>query len=798
MRVCDSRLLTTPPGTLPVASHDRVAGSSITLTTGNVNLLSIGQSITDNNTTNPSIVPGTTIIGIVGNVITLSAAPLLDATTSTFVANSFNLTNSNPPSIQFIGTTSLATSSITLSSSNINQLVVGQQVNDINTQNLSVAPGSTISSIDYVNLIVYLTNASGPAILLDATSSTFVQGNFNLPKQTPPNIIFNGVTSAANSTITLTEPSVVNSIVVGQAITDNNSTNPSINFGTTVLSIDLTNAIIYLTNPTGVTVTIDGASSSFNMSNFPTPVGSYNVTIDPYGKLSIYANGTFAMTIPPGPHTLLAGTSILIADDQCIKKQIKAPKNFIIQKDFTDISQFVGDNLADGIRDTQVNDTFEDVVAYAWTSNANFVKLGQQSNGVTNLYLCVGNIDHKGKISLGPVQQITDYQPLPTVIFSATVVAGSNIMTNVTNITSLVIGQLVTDNNTSNPSVPTISDQYPFGTLIVSIDLVGDTVTLSNSALLSVTSTYTATQFPGYSSQIFDSSIAINRKNKNTIAVSWGYANAQLIINFFNGIDVTGQNFVLPYIAYSTNGGLPSSWTSYIIDSTLVFPNGAGDCRGVIADRYGNFLYNLNNVDYGAEFEIGIALTSVQLYICSDITSQVWTNIFTSTESQVTGGVKSFDYPQFILGNSGDSNNPYGVYFGSDFGSFISLNVNTIPYIGFIPITGLGIYSALTYWGPINDGISNNVEHAVLTTKNDGTLFLMYQKNLDNEFASNGLGSSVSPHILFVKPPGPINPNTILGPYTSFQHVNDYEKPVNSWPQPGFAYFPITYSRNVV
>ena len=74
----------------------------------------------------------------------------------------------------------------------------------------------------------------------------------------------------------------------------------------------------------------------------------------------------------------------------------------------------------------------------------------------------------------------------------------------------------------------------------------------------------------------------------------------------------------------------------------------------------------------------------------------------------------------------------------------------------------------------------------------------MYQKNLDNEFDSNGLGSSVSPHILLIKPPGDFNTSiqNITGPYTNFQHVNNYAKAINSYPYPGFPSFPISVQAN--
>ena len=71
--------------------------------------------------------------------------------------------------------------------------------------------------------------------------------------------------------------------------------------------------------------------------------------------------------------------------------------------------------------------------------------------------------------------------------------------------------------------------------------------------------------------------MAINRTNKKNIVVSW------------DELTVVGSQLSFqPTAAYSNDGG--KTWTTVLIPVIGL----AEDCRGVTADKYGNFLYCIN------------------------------------------------------------------------------------------------------------------------------------------------------------------------------------------------------------
>jgi hypothetical protein len=601
--------------------------------------------------------------------------------------------------------------------------------------------------------------------------------NFSYSNPSPPNFVFQGITSLAN-TITVSDLTAINSIQVGQPINDT-ADYSIIAPGSTVVSVNYTTGVITLS---ANAVEVDQMTATFVVGIFPTPQANFNISINPYGILSIFANSVIYGIIPPGPHTLLGKTEIYVPDNTCIE----SAENFIIDPNFSDVSQFTGVNLYGSIRDTHIHDIFEDIIVFTWVGNSNFVKLGQQSNGVLNTYICVGKIESNGKIKLGPVQQLTDIQPFPTVTFTGNVTLGSNAISNVSNASQLIVGQQVVspDNVFTNPD-------FPGYNLITQIS--GTTVYVASTANVSSTTpiTFTAQQAQGFALQIFDTAVSINRTNKNNIVVSYGYAN---YTNYILGLlGVVNLPVIVPTVQVSNLGGKPGSWSNPInIDSSLIYPNiAAEDCRGIITDKYGNFFYSINS---------GINLyDDISFYISSD-NGYTWKLIWKSTESAdaTPPGIGDFDFPQIFVGNSGDPSNPYGLFFTSDFGSFDFALVDGIPYFGFVPINGPGFNNL----GPVQfspiPGISNNVQTTSITGKDDGTVFLCYKQCADNVFESNGGGTGVNPHLIFIKPPGPFVTaiQNITGPYTTYQHINNYAKPVNSWPNPGFPYFTLSVQSN--
>lgn len=509
--------------------------------------------------------------------------------------------------------------------------------------------------------------------------------NFSYLNPNPPNRTFTA-TSTTNSAV-LTNVSNLNGLYVGQTINDaNQATTPF--GGVQIVSIDYINLTITVSLP----LYLD-TSTTFIAQVFPKPGAGFMLTLNPYGILSLFQNDRFAMTIPPGPHTLANSTIPVAYDWRRLELCLEPADNFIIEKRFTDISQFTGTDLDDGVRDTHKHDSYRGIIAVSWSGNPNWVQQGQQSNGVMDLYVRIGRIKASGKIKWGSVQQLTQYQP---------------------------------------------------------------------------------SSYPGYSTQAWDTSIAINRLNEKYIAVSWNELNY-----------VTGT--YTPYVRISSDIG--ETWGNPInVAADLIIPEvqGPGDCLGVAADIYGNFIFSMNLENYAPA--TGIFTVEPCLLGSGDF-GQTWTLFYMSNISTTYegGGLYQFDYPQMTFGTLDGVQ--YGAYLAADFGSFLSLNIDTVPYLGFAPIYGLGQFASQNQvtFGPLN--ISNNVEHACLTSVPDGTLYIIYQKNLDNEFATNGNTSSVSSHLILIKPPGAIDPTTIIGPYTAFQHVNDYFKPTASYPYPGFAFF---------
>ena len=84
-------------------------------------------------------------------------------------------------------------------------------------------------------------------------------------------------------------------------------------------------------------------------------------------ELQSQCAGTFGNIIPAGPQILMPTKITYI-----VKPRVALCTNYIVDPGFTNTTQFTNPNAANaGIRDSHVNDAFDGVVAWAWTSNAN-------------------------------------------------------------------------------------------------------------------------------------------------------------------------------------------------------------------------------------------------------------------------------------------------------------------------------------------------------------------------------------------------------------------------------------------
>ena len=85
-----------------------------------------------------------------------------------------------------------------------------------------------------------------------------------------------------------------------------------------------------------------------------------------------------------------------------VEPQKKLCTNFIIDAGASNITEFTDARAAgDGYRNTHVNDAFDGIFAWTWTSNAN---IPDKTNNVLNAWVAVGRIKN-GKLKLRkPVQ----------------------------------------------------------------------------------------------------------------------------------------------------------------------------------------------------------------------------------------------------------------------------------------------------------------------------------------------------------------------------------------------------------
>src|SRR5205823_2537676 len=103
---------------------------------------------------------------------------------------------------------------------------------------------------------------------------------------------------------------------------------------------------------------------SFNQdpATLPQPPAGYIVEVTNAGALVVQAAGTFGNIIAPGPQILMPCSITYLA-----KSNKKIHDNITISTGATDVTQFTGRALNDGIRDSHINDAFNGVVAFTWT-----------------------------------------------------------------------------------------------------------------------------------------------------------------------------------------------------------------------------------------------------------------------------------------------------------------------------------------------------------------------------------------------------------------------------------------------
>lgn len=151
----------------------------------------------------------------------------------------------------------------------------------------------------------------------------------------------------------------------------------------------------------------NGASLAFSFLQppafLPTPPVGYIVQITNFGGIIIQCAGTFGNVIPPGPQILLPSDISYLR-----KPTLKLDKNYTISAGASNITQFSLPQSNDGIRDSHVNDAFDNILTWAWTDNSN---ISDKTNGVLNLMVAIGKVGKNGKLKVRPPIQLTNLLP---------------------------------------------------------------------------------------------------------------------------------------------------------------------------------------------------------------------------------------------------------------------------------------------------------------------------------------------------------------------------------------------------
>jgi hypothetical protein len=263
---------------------------------------------------------------------------------------------------------------------------------------------------------------------------------------------------------------------------------------------------------------------------------------------------------------------------------------------------------------------------------------------------------------------------------------------------------------------------------------------------------------------IWDTAVAIHRAHNDVVVASAG------IIYFEDTSSPRG----VPGYFVSTDGGRSFGALQYLDPATFNPTTGFyfSDCRGVLADPFGNFFYNVTGSSDGQP--------DVLIYASSDL-GATWTRIFTTATSALPAGDGIYyDYPQYTLGVNGAGQ--YGLWWNA---AYLLPSGDSPQVIGFIPVNGLGEYGA----GVVQQYPQwiNAVYNSDITVAGDGAVFL-------SDFAV--AITDYSADTLFVKQPpnamvtDPMDPSLLVcaGSVGSTVYQNISGPSVHSYPGPPDGY----------
>ncbi len=369
----------------------------------------------------------------------------------------------------------------------------------------------------------------------------------------------------------------------------------------------------------------------------PVPPSGFFVMVDNSGGVVIQQAGASQNALSVGAHIILPCSITYVTG-----KKENICFNFQLSEGQIDVTQFTGHAGRDNVRDSHLNDAFDNTFAWAWTDNHN---IDPKANTV-NAFVLVGKIDKKGRLKLGNPIQLTD--------FPRDVIA-------------------------------------------------------------------------------WDTSVAINRQDKNNIVVSYG------IIR--EAIPELRSCRAVSFDGGKTWGGVFDGVNSSPTNGRInVQQFDSGDLPGVRADKYGNFWYGVTDL---ANSNIPHLLISVDKGV-------TWTqlpDIFPTVVSP-----EMYDYPHLVFG--GDGSGQYGIWYYAD---YFNSGGDIFPAVAFIPINGLGNFGSPVF--TFLDTLRNRIELPTVEASNDGRFWALGYSGFSNFQYS-------LPIVTIFKSPGLIDQN-YAGPWVT-------------------------------
>lgn len=250
----------------------------------------------------------------------------------------------------------------------------------------------------------------------------------------------------------------------------------------------------------------------------------------------------------------------------------------------------------------------------------------------------------------------------------------------------------------------------------------------------------------------WDVAVAVNRVDPLNVVYSYGFKDNSV----FPPIDVA-------HALISTDGG-------NTFPTDVIVMTNYGDCRGVIADKEGNFWYCTTVNTDPTQFQAGL---EVQIWQSTDKGS-TWQLRFQTAESSVANFL-TYDYPQIAVGSDGNGN--YGLWWVADFTDFF-ISFGAYQVLGFVPSD-----PSVSIPPPLRlTNFTNLCVIADLIVAPDGTVYIM---------GAQLANSALNPTILVKKLPGPLDLALVQSPVTIFANIPYLRLNAASFPAIN-SYFPFT------